>query len=106
MFADGKPKPLAAAFPNPFYVDALSGRRARFWGQVRPGGATRVALEVMATSGWKTVVALDTDARGYWSLVRSLPATGTYRFTYGSPPELGGMPRTLASATQRVIPRS
>ncbi|MCW2959167.1 MAG: hypothetical protein JWP18_1970 [Solirubrobacterales bacterium] len=106
LFADGRPKPLAAAFPNPFFVDVLPKGKARFWGQVRPGGATRVVLQQRSGSAWKTVTERATDARGYWSVVRSLPKAGKFRFTYPAPATgPGELPVTTGSLSQSVTPR-
>jgi hypothetical protein len=106
LFADGRAKPLAAAFPHPFYVDVLPRGKARFWGQVRPGaGVTRVTLQAKSGSGWKAVLERDTDARGFWSTTRSLPKAATFRFTYlAAATGPGELPQPVVSATQSVKP--
>lgn len=100
VFAGGTPKPLLAAFPNPFWVDERRGRAARFWGQVRPGGAHRVELQHRADGVWTTLSAVDTDAFGYWTADVGAPAAGKYRFSYVLP----GDDITRVSTTQEVGP--
>ncbi len=83
VFADGRAKPLLRAFPNPFWVDVRPGRAAaRFWGQVRPGGAHRVALQRRVGSRWTTLRELGTNAFGFWTTVLPVRAAGTFRFTW------------------------
>ena len=82
---DGRPKPIAKAFPNPFWVDLPRGKRtATIWGQVRPGAAAQVTLQSQrpGASGWKTVKTLTTDERGYFSLKQTVTAATTFRFQY------------------------
>jgi hypothetical protein len=99
-------KPLAGAFPNPFYVDVLPHRRARFWGQVRPGGATKVRLQRKQDGRWQTQATLFTNAHGYWYVDRPLRAPGRFRFTYRLASH-GPRPGPLvASRSQAVRPRS
>lgn len=106
LFVDGGEKPLARAFPNPFFVDALPHLRARFWGQVRPGGASPVALQETTRGGWRTIAKTFTNASGYWSLGRPLRSDGRFRFVSLVASDVpGGLPRALISRTQHVVPR-
>jgi hypothetical protein len=104
LFVDRRPKPLNQAFPNPFFVDAQPGGRARFWGQVRPGGVSMVALQQAEGSSWRTVQHMTTNAHGYWYIDRALPKAGRFRFAYQLPAEPGRMPKTVTSLSQRVKP--
>jgi hypothetical protein len=82
-YADDRPKPALAAFRLPFWIDQPPGSpTARFWGQVRSGTAHRVTLQRRGGPGrpWARVLALPTDARGYWSMRRPVPATAQYRY--------------------------
>ncbi|MCW3017680.1 MAG: hypothetical protein JWO02_4772 [Solirubrobacterales bacterium] len=106
LFVDGRPKSLNKAFPNPFFVDPLPGGRARFWGQVRPGGASRVTLQQSVGSSWKTLEEISTNAHGYWTSDRPLSQTARFRFTYPLAGEPGRLPKTVASLSQRVTPRA
>lgn len=106
LFADRRPKPLARAFPNPFFVAVLPHLRARFWGQVRPGGVAAVTLQRAGASGWATVARTRTNAHGYWVLERPLRTDGRFRFLALVPaPAAGEPPRALTSSTQYVTPR-
>ncbi|MCW2999972.1 MAG: hypothetical protein JWN65_3521 [Solirubrobacterales bacterium] len=106
LFVDRRPKPLARAFPNPFFVDPLPGRRARFWGQVRPGGASTIALQQAEGSSWKTLQLMTTNTHGYWYIDRPLPKAARFRFVYQQAAEPGRIPKTVTSLSQRVTPRT
>lgn len=88
---DGRPKPFAKAFPNPFWVDLPRGRRtATLWGQVRPGGAASVTVQSQrpGSKTWSVVKTLTTDANGYFSFTRTVAKATTFRFQY--PAQTGG----------------
>lgn len=84
-FNDGTPKAALGSFPKPFYVDIrrpFSRTRARIWGQVRPGGATTVAIEYSAgCAAYTTVANVSTNFRGYFSRIGPV-LRGCYRFRY------------------------
>jgi hypothetical protein len=79
LFANRRPKPALAHFPDPFYLDAV---RSRLWGQVRPGGAHPVQVQSRARGerAWSPVASVTTDSRGYWSLQTRLTPGVAYRF--------------------------
>ncbi len=105
IFADGRAKPLLAAFPNPFWVDVRRGRtRARFWGQVRPGGAHAIALQRRIQGRWTTLRRLATSSFGYWSTVLPVRTPGVFRFTYELPRPGGSGTLLRTSLSQRVEP--
>lgn len=90
----GAPKQSLSSFPYPFFVDTryrpalnrgvpFSRRRARIWGQVRPGGATTVTIEYSAgCSTYSPVATLRTNFRGYFSRIQAV-RSGCYRFRVG-----------------------
>ena len=82
-FADDRPKPALATFPNPFQV-SVSGRRATLWGQVRPGGAHPVTVQRRrpGTTRWITLRTLSTNAFGFWSRRQPLNTSQQFRFTW------------------------
>jgi hypothetical protein len=82
-FADDRPKPSLATFPNPFAVHVL-GRTATLWGQVRPGGAHSVTVQRRrpGTTRWVTLRTLSTNALGFWSLRQTLNTSQQFRFTW------------------------
>ena len=103
---DGRPKPLAAAFPNPFWVDLPRGKRAAtIWGQVRPGDAAQVTVQARAadSSTWKAVKTLATDARGFFTITSLVRAKTSYRFRYQRP-AIAGKPGTVTSSVWTVSP--
>ena len=52
-------------------------------GQVRPGGATTVTVQYSPNCGaYSNIATVGTNFRGYFSLVRAVPA-GCYRFVGG-----------------------
>ncbi len=85
---DGRAKPWAKGFPNPFWVDLPRGKRsATVWGQVRPGTTSQVTIQrrLPGSSTWTTIKQLQTDARGYFSLKQTVPSGSTsFRFRYDS----------------------
>jgi hypothetical protein len=91
-FADERPKPALAAFAQPFWVeppppdDGRTGQ-ARFWGQVRPGGAHVVSLQGRSAPGrpWTRLARVRTDARGFWTLRRPVVRPAEYRFAWAPP---------------------
>ncbi len=100
---DGRVKPLLLAFPQPFWIDVRPGL-SRFWGQVRPGGSNRVALQRREGPGWRTVRRLRTDRRGFWSTLRVVSDPARYRFTYTVTGPDGAV-HTVASRSQLATPR-
>ncbi len=82
---DGRPKPFAKAFPNPFWVDLPRGKRvAMIWGQVRPGGSAQVTIQSQrpGSSTWKTLRTVTTNALGYFSTPQTVTSPTTFRFRY------------------------
>ena len=77
-FVGGRAKPSLRHFDTPF---ALDGRRSRLWGQVRPGGAHTVSVEVRRRGGaWRPIATVRTGGRGYWTLKRRLTPGAWYRY--------------------------
>ena len=112
-FADDRPKPALAAFPQPFWVETPApggGRagRAQFWGQVRPGGAHVVSLQGRSGPGrpWTPLARVRTDERGFWTLRRAVVRAAQYRFAWA--PSRGPRARAAApagrSAALAVVP--
>jgi hypothetical protein len=77
--AGGRAKPALRHFDTPFALDAA---RNRLWGQARPGGrhAVTVQQRPRRSHRWRTLATVETDARGYWSIVRHLRKGTVYRF--------------------------
>ncbi len=101
-YADDRPKPALAAFRLPFWVDQPPGSPSvRFWGHIRAGGPQRRAVTLQRRDGpgepWARVLALPTDARGFWSLRRPVPAPGQYRYAVAATREVSG-PLTVRAA--------
>jgi hypothetical protein len=84
-YVNGKAKPSLKHFTIPFAIDAPHNR---LWGQVRPGGRTRVTVQQRAkgSSRWKTIKRPTTDSRGYWTVKRKLKVGTSYRFLNGKTP--------------------
>jgi hypothetical protein len=79
-FADGRPKPALAHFAHPIWVDYAQGT---LWGQVRPGGAHNVEVQVRVpgtTTPWQPIADLATADDGSWSLRTALVQYASYRF--------------------------
>jgi hypothetical protein len=88
LLVNGEPKPAAAMFQNPFLVDRKPrAKRARFWGQVRPGGSHVVTLQRRrrGSQAWANVAAIPTNSRGFWSRVLPASASYEYRFMWRNP---------------------
>jgi hypothetical protein len=108
LFADGRAKPSMRTFPNPFWVDLRPGsRKARLWGQVRPGDAHTVTVQRRAPGrkAWTLVRTVRTSFRGYWTFTRTVTVPTDFRYiwqpldAYGAP---SGPP--MASDVMRVRP--
>lgn len=84
-WVDGRPKPIARAFPNPIF-GYRTATRASVWGHVRTAtGRLDVTLERASGSGWKRYRTVRTDGRGTFT-VRVPRSTRTrYRYRYTSP---------------------
>ena len=107
-FVNGEAKPALGGFEAPFVVDvSSSGRRARFWGQVRPGGAHDVTLLRRASGGdFVKVLETTTDEAGYWSRTLTLSGSRDYRFTWTTRAPTADAPtRTRQSGTVSVTHR-
>jgi hypothetical protein len=84
-FVDDRAKPALFSFPQPFWAEPQSsGRTARLWGQVRPGGAHDVAVQrrVPGSSTWTTFRRMRTTSRGYFTLRVAVNRRLDYRFTW------------------------
>jgi hypothetical protein len=84
-FANFGPKPAARSFPHPFVIARRGpGRHAELWGQVRPGGAHEVTIEVRSTAdrGFSEVERLKTDSQGYFLARLDDAPPGAYGFSY------------------------
>ena len=94
-YADGRPKPSLAVFPNPLWVDRR-GSRATIWGQVRPGGSHAVTVQTRPgrRGTWTTVATVRTDADGYFTLRRGTRRGAQWRYTWTDD---GGATRTSAA---------
>jgi hypothetical protein len=77
LFANRRKKPAFRSFPHPFVIS-----RGRFWGQVRPGGAHQVAIQVRRGGGWRTLRFVSTNARGYFRVRLRARRGRAYRYTY------------------------
>jgi hypothetical protein len=76
LFANRRKKPAFRSFPHPFVV-----RGGRFWGQVRPGGAHTVAIQVHRGGAWFTIRRARTNGRGYFN-VGGARRGSLYRYLY------------------------
>jgi hypothetical protein len=84
-FNSDKPKPSLTSFANPFFISQRpNSRKARLWGQVRPGDTHRITVQrrKAGTKRWTTVKTLSTNGAGYWTLNQTVKATTDYRFTW------------------------
>jgi hypothetical protein len=83
-FANGKPKPSLAGFPNPIVVRPSSRSRLLVWGQARPGGGrASITIERRAPGSkrFMPIASLKTDTYGYFQ--RRFPRrAGAYRYTW------------------------
>jgi hypothetical protein len=85
-YANGKAKPLFAAFPVPLAV-ARHGATFSLWGLVRPaGGATSLTVEAQRRGArrFTTLAQVQTNSRGYWTLSSRVQA-GSWRVRWTSP---------------------
>lgn len=98
---DGRPKPIALAFPNPIFA-YRTARAGTVWGQVRTAtGPMPVRLQRRTSGGWADVRTLTTDLHGAF-LARVPRASRTsYRFAYVSP--VDGTERTSTTAMLRDL---
>jgi len=83
-YTNGTAKPALAHFSTPIYYDA---KRKQLWGQERPGikqHTVTVQRRNRGSSTWTTLVAVITDARGYWATTVKPVAGAVYRFMDGS----------------------
>ncbi|MDX6722293.1 MAG: hypothetical protein QOD73_697, partial [Solirubrobacteraceae bacterium] len=84
-FVDDRPKPALHSFPQPFWAQPLgTGRTARLWGQVRPGGVHDVSLQRRAPGArtWTTFRRVRTTGRGFFTLTVAVNRRLDYRFTW------------------------
>ncbi|MDO9409800.1 hypothetical protein [Patulibacter sp.] len=101
-FFDGRPKPIAAAFPNPIF-GYRTARAGTIWGQVRTAtGATTVQLQRRSGTGWVPVRTVGTDARGAFLVRVPRRSRLTYRYTYLSP--VDGTTRASTATKLRTVP--
>lgn len=82
-YADGRPKPSLAVFPDPLWVDRRGGR-ATIWGQVRPGGAHTVTLQTRPgrRGAWTAAGTVRTDRNGYFSVRRGTRGGAQWRYSW------------------------
>jgi len=82
LWISGRAKPSLAGFRAPFWPVRIGRSTVRFWGQVRPGGATTVQLQRRSGHRWKRLRTMRTDAHG--AFLRKLHVRGkaTLRFTW------------------------
>lgn len=100
-YFDGRPKPIARAFPNPIF-GYRTARAGTVWGQVRTAtGPLRVRLQRRAGSAWRTVATVTTDARGAFLARVPRASRASYRYTYVSP--VDGTTRTSTTAALRTL---
>ena len=86
-FEDGTAKPSAASFPNPFWVDLpRRSRKATVWGQVRPGGPTRVTVQsrTVGRASFAALRTVKTNPAGYFSFKAAVKSRTAFRFYYDS----------------------
>jgi Cellulase (glycosyl hydrolase family 5) len=108
LFADGRAKPSMRTFPNPFWVDLRPGsRKARLWGQVRPGDAHAVTVQRRAPGrkAWTLVRTVQTTRAGYWTFTRTVTSPTEFRYTW-QPLDAYGAPSgpRMASDVMRASP--
>ncbi|GAC1436776.1 MAG: hypothetical protein NVSMB51_08960 [Solirubrobacteraceae bacterium] len=85
-FYSGKPKPSYSAWPVPLVVSRRGGRVA-LWGLARPTrGPTTVNVQVASgRRGFKTLLAPQTDALGYWRGAAAYRAGLRWRLSWTAP---------------------
>src|SRR5919197_2507934 len=85
LFRSDRAKPALKSFANPFFIDRKPvSRRARLWGQVRPG-ITHVGTVERRRAGrtrWTKLRVLATNGDGYWTWNQTVTATSDYRFRW------------------------
>ncbi|MDQ3742182.1 MAG: hypothetical protein M3389_14675 [Actinomycetota bacterium] len=81
-YLSGEHKRAFAVFPSPFWAERVRRGVARLWGQVRPGGGTRVTIERRSGSSWRRVAELDTDGRGAFRRDVRIGSKTTFRFRW------------------------
>lgn len=81
---DGRLKPAAVAFPNPFWIDRRPGEgSAVLWGHVRPGDAHAVTVERLRPSeDWEAIFTTGTSPRGFWAQRIAVEDDALYRYRY------------------------
>jgi hypothetical protein len=109
LFRTDRAKPSLKSFANPFYIDRKPGsRRARLWGQVRPGITHDVTVQrrKAGSTRWTNVRVVATNGDGYWTLNQTVSATTDYRFRW-QPKDVYGANsgRLRTSDIQRVTRR-
>jgi hypothetical protein len=85
-YANGKAKPLLAAFPVPLTV-SRHGSSYSLWGYIRPAGqATTLTVEAerVGSHRYRPLAQVTTNAGGYWTLSTSVAAT-RWRVRWVSP---------------------
>jgi hypothetical protein len=60
LFADGTPKPIAAALSFPFYVERVDSRRVRVWG--RAPGSGVVEIKALRHGRWRPLASIHVPA--------------------------------------------
>jgi hypothetical protein len=108
LFADGRPKPVLAAFPVPLWVTARPGFAAvSLWGQVRPGDAHLVSLQRrLPGRAWRTLGTIQTDVYGVFTAQLVLPAIARLRFGYDDGEQMTySQPVTVRRSVGVVPPR-
>jgi hypothetical protein len=108
LFADGRPKPVLAAFAVPLWVTARPGFAAvSLWGQVRPGDAHLVSLQRrLPGRAWRTLGTIQTDIYGVFTAQLVLPAIAQLRFGYDDGEQMTySQPVTVRRSVGVVPPR-
>jgi hypothetical protein len=101
-FYNRRAKPAMGVFAAPLVYDR---RRARLWGQVRPGSVRQVVLEERnaGTVLWRPVEQITTDAHGYFTSDYPVDDRADYRIVWVEPPVLlEAKPQARASAVLRL----
>jgi hypothetical protein len=97
-FANGKPKPSLAGFPNPIVVRPSGRNRLLVWGQARPGGGRAlitIERRAPASKRFRQIASLKTDIHGYFQ--RRFPRrAGAYRYAWRLDNLVGGTSTVVA----------
>lgn len=111
-FSGPSSSPLVSTQVAPLVAAALSvGAVARTQpstvrGFVSPGhSGTRVVVQQLTTSGWRSTVNLVTDARGRFGYVLATPSTGSFRYRVVLPGSAGWSTSASQPLTLRVTDR-